>query len=711
MTPALAFRDRLPGLECDPAIPPAVDDTIRLDVAGFVGFAERGPVDEPVPVEDPAQYRAIFGDDLVLALDDRGTPIRAALPSAVRSFFDNGGRRAFVVRVARRAATATIPARVTSRTPLGHDAAVVALTTAGPPAAPLAFEAASPGRHGARLAVDITVRSKVLATRERSGTRVLSAESLALLEEGDSVLLRRGSVWHPLDVPADATATFSGVGGLADGDVVHRLRLDLTVHESHGDGSRVVERQRDLRLGPGRPGDSRPWSDAVQEPGAASPFRRDRSMYLRALSSGALVARIGGVSEPVGPEPMLSALDDATLEAVRADGLAAFEPLELFLDDRLLRAATDPLDRITTVYETRTELEQLVVGAERPRLRGVHALALTPEVRIVAVPDLYHRPWALQTVLAEEPVAQPAPKPTPRPIGFRPCEPEEEAESRRLTSPVQAVRRMVAEPPAAFDDRPLHAVSAAVAVMCAARADQVAVLGLPHHAGPEAADALADVLRRPASDAVDPSSHVGIWHPWASLADHHSNGSADLRPVPPVGAVAGTIAATELERGWWVEPAGRPLAGFVDAETFDRPTTVRLFDRGYNPIRRTPAGFVAVSAHTVSSDPSLLQLSVRRLLIWVRLLALREGDRLVFEVDDERLRARVRAVFRRHLERLRVAGALVAYEVDVEPLTDRSASLEGRMRIELRLAPSSPIEFVTVTLVRSGEGLLTVGSA
>ena len=67
VAPSVAFQGRLPGLRCEPALPPAVDDTIRLDVAAFVGFAERGPVDTPVAVEDPEQYRAIFGEDLPLA--------------------------------------------------------------------------------------------------------------------------------------------------------------------------------------------------------------------------------------------------------------------------------------------------------------------------------------------------------------------------------------------------------------------------------------------------------------------------------------------------------------------------------------------------------------------------------------------------------------------------------------------------------------------
>ncbi len=39
---------------------PAIDP-LRTDIAGFVGLAERGPVDSPVPVESYRQFEAHFG--------------------------------------------------------------------------------------------------------------------------------------------------------------------------------------------------------------------------------------------------------------------------------------------------------------------------------------------------------------------------------------------------------------------------------------------------------------------------------------------------------------------------------------------------------------------------------------------------------------------------------------------------------------------------
>ncbi|MEZ4768519.1 MAG: hypothetical protein R2844_08845 [Caldilineales bacterium] len=99
MASTLTYNGRLPGVVCQTSLPPQRDDPLRLDVAAFVGFAQRGPLDTPVAVEDISQYRLLYGGDLLVARDG-GRPVYANLPTAVQAFFDNGGRRCYVVRVA-----------------------------------------------------------------------------------------------------------------------------------------------------------------------------------------------------------------------------------------------------------------------------------------------------------------------------------------------------------------------------------------------------------------------------------------------------------------------------------------------------------------------------------------------------------------------------------------------------------------------------------
>jgi hypothetical protein len=108
---------RLPGIEIDVAPEAAAETLPRMDVAVLVGFASSGPLHLPVVVESVGQYAGVFGPDAPLAWDAvRGERAVAHLGSAVRAFFANGGRRCWVVRVARSRASERV--RLGAGTPL-----------------------------------------------------------------------------------------------------------------------------------------------------------------------------------------------------------------------------------------------------------------------------------------------------------------------------------------------------------------------------------------------------------------------------------------------------------------------------------------------------------------------------------------------------------------------------------------------------------------
>src|SRR5437764_9426109 len=71
------------------ATAPAVS-AIRTDIAGFVGIASRGLIDVAMPIESWRQFQAHYG----------GFTGSGFLAYSVRGFFENGGRRCWVVRVA-----------------------------------------------------------------------------------------------------------------------------------------------------------------------------------------------------------------------------------------------------------------------------------------------------------------------------------------------------------------------------------------------------------------------------------------------------------------------------------------------------------------------------------------------------------------------------------------------------------------------------------
>ncbi len=84
------ITDVLPGVSVA-VVPPAPEqDVLRTDVAVLLGRTRRGPLGAAVRVQGWAEFQRWYGPD----------DPAAATPAAVRGFFENGGRTAWVVRVA-----------------------------------------------------------------------------------------------------------------------------------------------------------------------------------------------------------------------------------------------------------------------------------------------------------------------------------------------------------------------------------------------------------------------------------------------------------------------------------------------------------------------------------------------------------------------------------------------------------------------------------
>ena len=93
-------------------------DLRRTDVAGFVGIAERGPVQTPVTIRSYRQFYTTFGDRVA----------DGYLAYSVAGFFENGGRTCWVVRAAD--PNTAVSARVRLQLP-GRDPFVVEATSPG----------------------------------------------------------------------------------------------------------------------------------------------------------------------------------------------------------------------------------------------------------------------------------------------------------------------------------------------------------------------------------------------------------------------------------------------------------------------------------------------------------------------------------------------------------------------------------------------------
>jgi hypothetical protein len=276
--------------------------------------------------------------------------------------------------------------------------------------------------------------------------------------------------------------------------------------------------------------------------------------------------------------------------------------------------------------------------------------------------------------------------------------------------------------------RDVIAVHRAMLRMCAARGDIFAVLSMPERYREEHAIAHANALRALISqaeavsylDSMIPTlseaeanclSFGALYFPWC-LADIDHNGQT-FRIVPPDGYVCGMMATRALSRGAWIPSANevwKGVVGTANPPAQDVQLDESLADARVNVVTHEPVGVLVLSQDTLSVDPDLREINVRRLLILLRRLAYRVGVRYVFEPNNDSFRRAVQTNMQAVMENLYEKGALrgntpsQAFRVNTGELVNTRQSVEaGRLFVELKVAPSLPMKFLTVRLVHIGE--------
>jgi hypothetical protein len=268
--------------------------------------------------------------------------------------------------------------------------------------------------------------------------------------------------------------------------------------------------------------------------------------------------------------------------------------------------------------------------------------------------------------------------------------------------------------PGSYAAGPLLDLHLALLRMCAARADLFCLLSLPEHY--RECDAIAHVarLREESRFGLQPDpllSHGALHHPWLRAVAPER--PALVRRQPPDGAIAGVVAARSAERGAWIAPANVALRDVV-ALTPSIAAAARqaLQDAHVNLVRREPGGFLCLCADTLAEDEELRPIGTRRLLQTLRRLALQHGATLVFDPNDALTRRAVQRSFEGLLARMfelgAFAGARASEGFQVSTPVAAGDDEAGRLVVELRVAPTRPLEFLTIRLVRTGAGRLGV---
>lgn len=279
------------------------------------------------------------------------------------------------------------------------------------------------------------------------------------------------------------------------------------------------------------------------------------------------------------------------------------------------------------------------------------------------------------------------------------------------------------------------AVHRAALRMAAASGELFAALAMPRHFRTQ--DALRYVgrlraVRQPPGLAEPDAfgqvertvlSYGAMYFPWLQ-ADARTEAQPGERPVltrlasqprlvSPDGGALGVLAARATLRGAWIAAANEPLKDVVAlAPPVPASDWQGLQLAQVNLLRTDPRGLVALSADTLSLDTDVRPINVRRLLTLLRRLALRRGVSYVFEPNGPTLRRAVERGFGAMLGELFRRGAFAgrtaqqSYRVVVDDTLNTTADAEaGRFIVELRVAPSLPMRFVSVLLAQAGSRL------
>lgn len=189
-----------------------------------------------------------------------------------------------------------------------------------------------------------------------------------------------------------------------------------------------------------------------------------------------------------------------------------------------------------------------------------------------------------------------------------------------------------------------------------------------------------------------------------------SQGAEALNLLPPGGAVAGVYARTDNERGVWKAPANvslnkvvGPAVKISQLEQGEYNIDVNA-GKSINIIRAfTGKGTLVWGARTLAgNDNEWRYVPVRRLFNFVEESVKKATEQFVFEPNDANTWVRVQAMIENFLDGLWRQGALQGIKpqhafyvaVGLGKTMTRLDILEGRLIIEIGMAPVRPAEFI-----------------
>jgi phage tail sheath protein FI len=250
----------------------------------------------------------------------------------------------------------------------------------------------------------------------------------------------------------------------------------------------------------------------------------------------------------------------------------------------------------------------------------------------------------------------------------------------------------------------------------AGRSDAFAVID-------SANDTVTNVLTTVNTYSQSNAKYGALYYPQISVGDSKYPGSSNTKTIPPGGAVVAIYVSTDVSRGVYKAPAGTNavVKDAVSVKGISTSDYSKLNNNpvSINIIKQIPgAGFCVMGTRTLSSVSTDRYVPVRRSIIYLGKQLSDLTAQFVFEPNTQKLWDSVNSAVNGFLYKFWTDGGLAgstaqqAFYVKCNSTNNTSNSINnGELNIEVGVALTRPAEFIIIKIgqTNSGAYISTVG--